>query len=79
MALAGFWVAHGPTDWSFLHNEGLPLFLHNCNVVEKYFRKQENVAVKLLEGVKKIPSTCSLFITIPMRRKNIYFKNAYCR
>lgn len=30
------------------------LFLYNHNIVEKYFRKQENVGVKVLKGARRL-------------------------
>lgn len=39
---------------SFLHSQDLTLFLYNHNTVEKYFRKQENVGVKLLKGARRL-------------------------
>lgn len=39
---------------SFLHKQVLILFLYNHNIVEKYFRKQENVGVKFLKGARRL-------------------------
>lgn len=52
---SGFNRVEGDTvQLSFLHNQDLTLFLYNHNIVEKYFRKQENVGVKLLKGARRL-------------------------